>query len=186
MRGKNDGKNYSMPGKGGERSIMKEDLARRSHQIHWPGEFRPEDASLFSHNELHIEAPAEKIWRHLVDVERWPSWYPNSRNIRLLDDAVKLGAEVRWRWTTYGFAMESRVDEYVPTHRLAWYGYSPGFAPVFYHAWLLQPQGNGVHVVTELAGAGTVASEIRQADEGVMHRGHDLWLATLKWVSEGP
>jgi site-specific DNA recombinase len=27
-------------------------------------------------------------------------------------------------------------------------------------------------------------STLRQTDEGLMHRGHDLWLATLRWVSE--
>jgi len=25
---------------------------------------------------------------------------------------------------------------------------------------------------------------MRKMDEGMMHRGHDLWLATLKWMSE--
>jgi hypothetical protein len=26
---------------------------------------------------------------------------------------------------------------------------------------------------------------LRDTDESLMHRGHDLWLATLKWISEG-
>ncbi len=177
---------YDSKWKSGPRSVVKEDLARRSREIRWPGEFRPENSNLFSHNELFIDAPPTKIWRHLVDAERWPSWYPNSKNVRFLDAETKLGPEVRWRWTTYGFTIESRVNEYVPALRLAWYGYSPGFAPVFYHTWLLEPREAGALVTTEQAGVGTVAAEIRQADEGVMHRGHELWLATLKWVSEGP
>jgi hypothetical protein len=28
------------------------------------------------------------------------------------------------------------------------------------------------------------AAGLRQSDETPMHRGHDLWLATLKWVAE--
>jgi hypothetical protein len=43
-----------------------------------------------------------------------------------------------FRWTTFGLAIESKVDEYVLNQRL----------------------------------------------ETLMHRGHDLWLATLKWVAE--
>jgi hypothetical protein len=35
------------------------------------------------------------------------------------------------------------------------------------------------------AGVGPGAAAFRQADEGRMHRGHEMWLATLKWVSEG-
>jgi len=25
---------------------------------------------------------------------------------------------------------------------------------------------------------------LRETDEGLMHRGHDLWLAALRWVAE--
>ena len=32
---------------------------------------------------------------------------------------------------------------------------------------------------------GPGAAAFHEADEGRMHRGHALWLATLKWVSEG-
>jgi hypothetical protein len=35
------------------------------------------------------------------------------------------------------------------------------------------------------AGVGPGAAAFHEADEGRMHRGHALWLATLKWVSEG-
>jgi uncharacterized protein YndB with AHSA1/START domain len=172
-------------GAGVARATMQEDLAARSPHIHWPGDFRPENAHLFSHNELFIEAPVAKIWNHLVDAELWPGWYPNCASVRLLDGADRLGPEVRWRWKTFGLALESRVNEYVAQSRLAWYGYSPGFEPVFYQAWLLQPEGAGCVVVTEDAGFGMVASGLREADEGLLHRGHALWLATLKWKAEG-
>jgi hypothetical protein len=35
------------------------------------------------------------------------------------------------------------------------------------------------------AGVGPGAAAFRKADEGRMHRGHEMWLATLKWVAEG-
>jgi hypothetical protein len=35
------------------------------------------------------------------------------------------------------------------------------------------------------AGVGPGAAAFREADQGRMHRGHALWLATLEWVSEG-
>jgi hypothetical protein len=38
--------------------------------------------------------------------------------------------------------------------------------------------------VTDEVGKGESAVHFREVDEGAMHRGHDLWLATLKWVSE--
>jgi hypothetical protein len=40
------------------------------------------------------------------------------------------------------------------------------------------------HVVMDEAGIGPDAAALRKSDETLMHRGHDLWLATLKWVAE--
>jgi hypothetical protein len=34
-------------------------------------------------------------------------------------------------------------------------------------------------------GMGAGAPAFRAADEARMHRGHDLWLAALKWIAEG-
>jgi hypothetical protein len=31
---------------------------------------------------------------------------------------------------------------------------------------------------------GEKAAHLRETDQSLMHRGHDLWLATLKWMSE--
>ena len=40
------------------------------------------------------------------------------------------------------------------------------------------------HVVMDEAGVGKDAAGLRTSDETLMHRGLDLWLATLKWVAE--
>jgi hypothetical protein len=163
---------------------MKHDLATRSREIHWPEGFDPESADLFSHNELVIEATCEKIWSQIVDVKRWPLWYPNSKDVALLGNAEVLGDGTTWRWNTFGLPIESKVHEYVPHTRLGWYGYAPGTRPSFYHTWLLMPQGAGCLVVTDEVGMGKDAAHLRETDESLMHRGHDLWLATLRWVSE--
>ena len=75
--------------------------------------------------------------------------------------------------------------EFVPYTRIGWYGYAPGTAPSFYHTWYLKPQGDACLVVTDEVGKGNDAAHLRETDESLMHRGHDLWLATLKWMSEG-
>ena len=65
---------------------MKDDLANRSLDIHWPAGFTPDDADLFSHNELLINAPCERVWRHIVEATKWPRWYPNSSSVEILGD----------------------------------------------------------------------------------------------------
>src|ERR1700730_12519267 len=167
------------------RMTMKHDLAARSSQIHWPEGFDPESADLFSHNELVIQASCDTIWSQIIDAEKWPLWYPNSKDVALLGGAKVLGDDTIWRWNTFGLPIESKIHEYVPHTRLGWYGYPPGTRPSFYHAWLLMPQGDSCLVLTDEVGMGKDAVHLRETDENLMHRGHDLWLATLKWVSEG-
>lgn len=164
---------------------MQDDLANRSLAINWPEGFAPGVADLFSHNSCLINASCETVWKHIVDVAHWPEWYPNARNVELLDNVEVLGAGVRWRWTTFGIDIESRVHECVPGSRLGWFGYAPGEAPAFYHTWLLLPDPAGCQAVTDEVGIGPAAAQLRKDDESLMHRGHDLWLAGLKWVSEG-
>jgi Polyketide cyclase / dehydrase and lipid transport len=163
---------------------MKQDLANREQDIHWPENFAPLRADLFSHNELLINAACERIWSHIIDAAKWPEWYPNSKEVRINGDAV-LKDDTVFRWTTFGLPLESKVNEFVPYARIGWYGYAPGTSPSFYHTWYLKPQGDACLVVTDEVGKGKDAAHLRETDESLMHRGHDLWLATLKWISEG-
>jgi NAD(P)-dependent dehydrogenase (short-subunit alcohol dehydrogenase family) len=47
------------------------------------------------------------------------------------------------------------------------------------------PTAEACRVITDEVGIGKDAAHLRATDESLMHRGHDLWLATLKWVAEG-
>ena len=77
------------------------------------------------------------------------------------------------------------MNEFNPDTRIGWYGFAPGTAPSFYHTWYLKTRDSACLVVTDEVGKGKDAVHLRETNEGLMHRGHDLWLATLKWVSEG-
>lgn len=163
---------------------MQDDLADRSHGIHWPKGFDPAKADLFAHNRLVINAPCDRVWAHIVDATKWPEWYPNSKDVRFVGDGAVLKQHSVFRWTTFGLALESRIEEFEPNSRIGWFGYAPGTAPAFYHTWYLTPKGDACDVVMEEVGMGPDAARLRRTDEGGMHRGHDLWLATLKWVAE--
>ena len=163
---------------------MKQDLANREKDIHWPQGFDPSQSDLFSHNELLINASCERIWSHIIDATNWPEWYPNSKEVKITGDTVLKDGTV-FRWTTFKLPLESKVNEFIPFTRIGWYGYAPGTAPSFYHTWYLKPQGDACLAVTDEVGKGKDAAHLRVTDESLMHRGHDLWLATLKWISEG-
>jgi Polyketide cyclase / dehydrase and lipid transport len=163
---------------------MKDDLANRAAAIHWPEGFDPSTADLFSHNALQINPSCERVWKHIVDATRWSEWYPNSKDVHIVAGPPTLAAGSVFRWTTFGLPLESKINEFVPYTRIGWFGYAPGTSPTFYHTWYLQAHGDGCLVATDEVGKGKDAKHLRDTDEGLMHRGHDLWLATLRWVSE--
>ncbi len=169
-------------------STMKYDLEHHDRDIHWPEGFRPETADLFSHNEATIRASCKDVWEHIVDATRWPQWYPNSKGVSIVGDGSALTTGSVFHWTTFGLPLESKVNEFVPYSRIGWYGYAPGTMPdaahSFYHTWYLVPADGACRVVTDEVGKGPDAAHLRETDESLMHRGHDLWLATLKWVTE--
>jgi uncharacterized protein YndB with AHSA1/START domain len=169
-------------------NVFQTDVANRSTEIHWPLGYDPAKVDLFSHNEINIDASCERVWGHLVDAAKWQEWYPNSKDVRINGNDKTLQANTVWHWNTFGQSFGSRVHEYVPHSRIGWFGYAPGpepASPPAYHTWYLVPSGEACHVVTEEVRIGEDAVKLRKTDEGQMHRGHDLWLAGLKWISEG-
>jgi uncharacterized protein YndB with AHSA1/START domain len=164
---------------------MHEDLAHRSPEIHWPAGFDPTRADLFTHNEAMINAPCNRVWSHLVDATKWPQWYPNTKNVHIVSNGdTVLHEGTVFTWTTFGLPFESIVHEYVPDSRIGWFGYAPGSKPTNYHTWYLAPKGDACNIIMEEAGFGPAAARWREKSPSLMHRGHDLWLATLKWISE--
>lgn len=158
-----------------------DDLAARSADIHWPDGFSPDTADMFAHNEIIINAPRHVVWRTLLRAEKWPEWYPNSHHVHVLGDNSNglLADGSRFRWGTFGFDLVSTVAEFVPESRLGWYGGAD-----WYHTWLLLDAPVGCHVTMEEAGKGTDAATMARTAPDRMHRGHDLWNQTLKWICE--
>ena len=159
------------------------DGAQRFKDIHWPDGFHPEQADLFAHNEIVVHASCEKVFADIVDAQVWPSWYPNSHNVKLLNSPDgKLPEGARFSWDTFGVHIESQVHEFVPNSRIGWFGNGTGMNA--YHTFLLIRTGEGCRIVTEEVVKGPGAVEFRQKQPSAMHEGHDLWLRTLKQRSE--
>ncbi len=162
---------------------VNQDGAHRSSGIHWPAGHAPEQADLFAHNELVIDAGCPAVWQHIVGAGKWPDWYPNARNVHIENNKTGvLRAGSRFTWNTFGLPIASTVHEFVPNSRAGWFGTSKDLDA--YHTWLLLPAKRGCHVITEEVVKGKAAIALRESDPDAMHKGHDLWLATLKKVSE--
>jgi hypothetical protein len=161
---------------------LTEDGAHRSADIHWPDGFTPEDADLYAHNEIFVSAPCATVWGHIVEAPKWPAWYPNAQNVRILGSGDALKADSHFAFDTFGIHIDARIGEYVAGRRIGWFG--DGSAINAYHTWLLADAPGGCQVVTEEVAKGPGAIAIRRPDPAAMHKGHDLWLTRLKALSE--
>jgi len=159
------------------------DGAMRSDKIHWPKGFDPKGADLFAHNEIVVHAECGAIFGNLTDAESWPSWYSNSKDVKVLNTPDhKLRKNARLSWETFGFHIESRVHEFEPDSRIGWFGDSNGVHA--YHTFFLEKTSEGCYVITEEVVKGPGAIQFREEQPSAMHEGPQLWLTTLKERSE--
>lgn len=146
--------------------------------IRWPERYDPRRAPVHVRNERAVAASAEVVWAWLARAERWPEWYPNASQVRILRGArgeLALGTQFRWR--TFGVGIRSEVVECEPPQRLAWN--ARGIGVDAYHAWWIEAQGSACRVLTEETQYGAVAQLGARLFPQRMWRGHELWLERL-------
>ena len=164
---------------------ISEDLAHRDKSIHWPEAFDPRTASVFAHNELLIQADCHRVWSRLLDVTDWPNWFVLTKDVAIdgSDKTVRHGTVIRLK--IFGSLIISRMDEFVPDSRLSWIPQAlDETSPSHYHTWHFVPEAGGCRVITEETGIGPNDVKTPTANSRLMHREHDLWLASLQWTSE--
>ena len=128
-------------------------------------------------------ATGGKIWEHLIRATAWPDWYSNASDVTVNASSGLLGAGVTFDWVTFGAHIHSTVHEFEPTARIGWYGETDQW--LAYHTWLLEPRDEGItYVVMEETGTGLNPRKLAGSNPGHMHRGHDLWNISLKFLCE--
>jgi hypothetical protein len=133
-----------------------------------------------------MSARPEVVWSWLILAVRWPSWYPNSRNVEIEKGSrPDLAAKARFTWKTNGVSLRSKVEEFVPFERLAWDARAMGVEA--YHAWLIEPRADGCWVLTEETQKGWLARLGATLMPKKMFRVHQTWLERLRsMAAEGP
>jgi uncharacterized protein YndB with AHSA1/START domain len=85
----------------------------------------------------HIDAPADAVWKVLVDTDAWPQWGPTVAGAELDTDELTLGTTGRV-YTPVGVALPFTVTEFEAGRRWAW---SVAGVPATSHA--VEPAGGG-------------------------------------------
>lgn len=157
--------------------------------IIWPAGYVPGFTDNFCSNEMIVTGlTAADIWPFLNIPTRWPTYYPNSANVRFHDGkGPELEADVRFFFSTFGFPVEAQVVEHVAPvvgqpARVAWHGWSGEGVDRLdvHHAWLIEDLSGGrVRILTQETQNGAPAKELAKANPNPMINGHQDWLVGL-------
>jgi uncharacterized membrane protein len=115
-----------------------------------------------------IDAPPEKVFAVLCDVERWPEWTSTMTRIRRLESgAFALGSSAHVRQPRLRPAVW-QVTDFEDRRNFTWTTRSLGLSMSASH--LIEPQGAGCRVVLSLELSGFLAPLISRLYGGLMER----------------
>jgi uncharacterized membrane protein len=132
---------------------------------------------------IDIEAPPDRVWAILSDVERWPEWTPSVTSVELIDPApFAIGSRARILQPKLRPAVW-QVTELVPAARsLAWVTRAPGVQVVGRHE--VEPICAGSKATLSLHFSGFLAPLIARLYRGLNERYLALEANGLKQRSE--
>ena len=146
--------------------------------IDWPERYRPERCPVHVRNEIVVPATPERIWAWLIRAPLWPTWYPNSKDVRILGgDLQRLQPGTEFVWRTFGVAIRSTVIEFRAPQRITWNAFGLGVDAC--HAWLIEQVSGGTRILTEETQYGWGARLNTLFMPRRMHDLHQVWLVNL-------
>ena len=155
--------------------------------IIWPAGYVPGYTDNFCSNEIIVrDLQVVDLWPLLNTPELWPTYYPNSANVRIEGGmGPQLGYGTRFYFETFGFPVDAKVVEYVApvtgqAARIAWHGWAGSTLDDrldVHHAWLIEELSGGrVRILTQETQVGAPAQALALAKPNPMINGHQDWL----------
>lgn len=132
-------------------------------------------AKVFSEEEIIINAPIEKTYRILADINNWPKWQ-SAVNEAIINEKPAEGTLFQWR--TGRFKIVSRLHTVKPVIEFGWTGMMGWINAV--HNWYFEKFGNSTRVKVEESMNGFGASLLKKS----LRKGMKKSLTELKKAAE--
>jgi uncharacterized membrane protein len=130
---------------------------------------------------VEIDSPPDRVWRVMIDVERWPEWTRSIDSVRLLDgQSLAVGARARIKQPRVP-ALTWKVTELTPERGFVWQTRGIGFDTVGSHT--IEPSGGGSRVTLNVKQTG-VLSKLMPWIKAMSRRYIDIEAQGLKTRSE--
>ncbi|WP_343672718.1 SRPBCC domain-containing protein [Chitinophaga sp.] len=156
-------------------------------KVNWPEKCDPRISAIYALNDIDVKAPAEVVWKLLVDAENWFKYFPPENQVKILSGEKELAVGTKWSRVTVGFPMSLTVTEFEPFRRLSWATTVDGddTNSSAYHGWVITPTKDGCHILTEETQQGTwFLEELGRKNPGALYRYHQDWVERLARAAE--
>jgi uncharacterized protein YndB with AHSA1/START domain len=156
-------------------------------RVIYPPEFDPRISPIYALNEIDVKAPAEVVWKLLVDAENWSSYFTPEDQVKILSGEPELALGTRYHRVTIGFPMSPIVTECVPFRRLAWSTTVDGdeTGSTAFHGWVITPTEEGCHVLSEETQQGPwFLDMLGHKHPGGLFSYHQDWVEALARAAE--
>lgn len=131
-----------------------------------------------------IDAPAERVWQVMIDVERWHEWTPSVTSIKRLEPGeFREGSRVRIKQPKLAPTVLT-VTHLEPGRSFTWRTRAPGLEVTATHT--VMPAGKGSQARLTLFFDGIVGGIIARATRSLNERYVAYEAAGLKKRSESP
>lgn len=106
---------------------------------------------------VHIDAPPDRVWQVMIDVERWPEWTGSVRSVERLDEGpFGLGSEARLRIRGAPTPSVWRVTGFTEGQSFTWESDAGGVHSRASH--VIDPEGDGSRVTLTVTNSGWPAT----------------------------
>jgi uncharacterized membrane protein len=117
---------------------------------------------------VNIDAPPEKVFAVLCDVERWPEWTSTMTSVQRMESGpFAVGSSARVRQPRLLPAVW-RVTEFEDKRNFTWTTRAPGLCMSALHS--IEPHGAGSRVALSLELTGLIAPVVSRLFGGLMER----------------
>lgn len=124
---------------------------------------------------IFIQAPVNKVWSMLTDIDHWADWQKDITKSKL---HVTLQPGSTFDWKSNGVTIHSTIKIVEINHEIGWTGKSMGLYAI--HNWMLRESNGQTEVIVEESMQGLLASLFSNMFNKNLERGLTNWLDFLK------
>lgn len=124
---------------------------------------------------IKINAPAEKVWNLMTDINNWATWQTDIKSPKLNGE---LKPETTFNWKTGGASIHSTIHTVQPYTHFGWTGKTFGMFAV--HNWTFTEIKGGTEVTVNESMDGFLAGLLRSSFNQNLEKDMIHWLELLK------